>query len=115
VEARAVVRYVRISPSKARQVVDIVRGMGAVEAAEVLKFSTKRAAGIVRKVVSSAIANAEKNHNLNAGALMIAEACVNEGPTLKRMRPRAQGRSARINKRTSHITIILREKSKREA
>lgn len=114
-EARAIAKFIRISPTKARQVVDLVRGMDAIEAAEVLKFSTKRAAGIVGKVISSAIANAEKNHNLRSADLVVAEASVNEGPTLKRIRPRAQGRAARINKRTSHIAIILREKAAKGA
>jgi large subunit ribosomal protein L22 len=105
--AKATARYVRISPTKARRVVDLVRGLPAQEALDVLTFAAQTASTDVYKVVHSAIANAENNHNLDPSTLIIGEAYVDEGPTLKRIRPRAQGRAYRIRKRTSHITIVV--------
>jgi large subunit ribosomal protein L22 len=104
--AKATARYVRVSPTKARRVVDLVRGLPAQEALDVLTFAPQTASADVYKVVRSAIANAENNHNLDPDSLFIGEAYVDEGPTLKRIRPRAQGRAYRIRKRTSHITIV---------
>lgn len=109
-EARAVVKYVGISSSKAQQVLNLVRGRDVDEAVNILAFSPKAAARVIFKVVNSAAANADKNHNLNRDALFIAEAFANQGPTLKRIRPRAQGRASRIRKRTSHITVVVRER-----
>jgi large subunit ribosomal protein L22 len=103
--ARAVARHVRISPSKARRVVDLVRGMPAQEALTVLKFAPQAASETVYKVLASAIANAENNERLDPESLLVRAAYVDEGTTLKRFRPRAQGRAYRIRKRTCHITI----------
>jgi large subunit ribosomal protein L22 len=105
--ARAVARYVRTSAQKARRVVDLVRGLPAKEALTVLQFSPQRASLPVYKVVASAIANAENNEQLDPDALLIAEAYVDEGPTLKRYRPRAQMRPGPIRKRTCHITVYV--------
>ncbi len=103
--ARAVARHVRISPMKARRVVDLVRGLPAQEALTVLKFAPQAASETVYKVLASAVANAENNERLDPESLLIRAAYVDEGPTLKRFRPRAQGRAYRIRKRTCHITI----------
>ncbi len=105
--ARAVARHVRISPMKARRVVNLVRGLPAKEALTVLKFAPQAASEQVYKVLASAIANAENNERLDPDALLVSEAYVDEGPTLKRFRPRAQGRAYRIRKRTCHITIAV--------
>ena len=103
--ARATARYVRMTPMKVRRVVDLIRGMEAREALSVLQFAPQAASEPVAKVLASAVANAEHNQQLDADTLVVAVAYVDEGPTLKRFRPRAQGRAFRINKRTSHITI----------
>ena len=103
--ARAVARHVRISPMKARRVVDLVRGLPAKEALTVLKFAPQAASETVYKVLASAVANAENNERLDPDSLLVRAAFVDEGPTLKRFRPRAQGRAYRIRKRTCHITI----------
>ena len=105
--ARAVARYVRVSPMKARRVVNLVRGLPASEALTVLQFAPQSASEPVYKVVASAIANAENNEKLDRESLLVAEAYVDEGPTMKRYRPRAHGRAYRIRKRTSHITVVL--------
>ena len=105
--ARAVARHVRLSATKARRVVNLVRGLPAKEALTVLQFAPQSASEQVYKVLASAIANAENNERLDPDALMISEAFVDEGPTLKRFRPRAQGRAYRIRKRTCHITIAV--------
>src|SRR5882672_5419143 len=105
--ARAVARHVRISPMKARRVVDLVRGMPAREALTVLKFAPQAASETVYKVLASAVANAENNERLDPDSLLVRAAFVDEGPTLKRFRPRAQGRAYRIRKRTCHITIAV--------
>jgi large subunit ribosomal protein L22 len=105
--ARAIARHVRVSPMKARRVVNLVRGLPAREALTVLQFAPQSASEPVYKVLASAIANAENNERLDPDSLLVAEAYVNEGPTLKRFRPRAQGRAYRIRKRTSHITIVV--------
>ena len=105
--ARAVARHVRISPMKARRVVNLVRGLPAKEALTVLKFAPQAASEPVYKVLASAIANAENNERLDPDSLLVSEAFVDEGPTLKRFRPRAQGRAYRIRKRTCHITIAV--------
>jgi large subunit ribosomal protein L22 len=107
--ARASARYVRVTPQKARRVVDLIRGMPTGEAQALLKFAPQSASEPVGKVLDSAVANAENNHDLDPNALVITEAYVDEGPTLKRFRPRAQGRAYRIRKRTSHITVVVAE------
>ena len=103
--ARATARYVRMTPMKVRRVVDLIRGMEAREALSVLRFAPQAASEPVAKVLASAVANAEHNQKLDPASLVVSVAYVDEGPTLKRFRPRAQGRAFRINKRTSHITI----------
>lgn len=105
--ARATARYVRMTPMKVRRVVDLIRGMEAREALAVLQFAPQAASEPVAKVLASAVANAEHNLQLDPESLVVAVAYVDEGPTAKRFRPRAQGRAFRINKRTSHITIEL--------
>jgi large subunit ribosomal protein L22 len=97
--------HVRITPMKARRVIDLIRDMPAQEALQVLKFAPQAASEPIAKVLASAIANAEHNFSLDPESLIISRAYVDEGPTLKRFRPRAQGRAYRIRKRTSHITI----------
>ena len=104
---RAVAKYVRISPDKVRIVLDVIRGKSYVEAIAILKNTRKAACEPLIKLVNSAAANAENNLNMNKNDLYIAECCANGGPILKRVQPRAQGRAFRINKRTSHITVIL--------
>ncbi|MQA95469.1 MAG: 50S ribosomal protein L22 [Streptosporangiales bacterium] len=106
-EARAQARFVRVTPRKARRVVDLIRGLPADEAQAVLRFAPQAASHPVGKVLASAIANAEHNANLERDGLVVSRAWVDEGPTLKRFRPRGFGRAYRINKRTSHITVIL--------
>ena len=113
--ARAQARYVRITPMKARRVIDIVRGMPADEALAVLRFSPQAASEPVYKVVASAVANArhaaeQESRRLDADQLVVREAYVDEGPTLKRFRPRAQGRAYRVRKRTSHITVVVAQR-----
>jgi large subunit ribosomal protein L22 len=103
--ARAVARHVRVSPMKARRVVDLIRGLPTKEALTVLKFAPQAASEQVYKVLASAVANAENNERLDPDSLLVSAAFVDEGPTLKRFRPRAQGRAYRIRKRTCHITI----------
>jgi large subunit ribosomal protein L22 len=97
--------HVRVTPMKARRVVDLIRHLPTDQAMAILKFAPQAASEDVRKVLESAIANATHNHNLDADTLIVSRATVDEGPTLKRFRPRAQGRAYRIRKRTSHITI----------
>jgi large subunit ribosomal protein L22 len=105
--AHAQARYVRVGPRKVRRVIDLVRGMRAADALDVLRFSPQSASEDVYKVVASAMANAEHNERLDRDSLWISEAYVDEGPTLKRFRPRAQGRAYRVRKRTSHITVVV--------
>ena len=108
-EARAVGKYIRISPQKARIVADVVRGMNVDQAITTLKFMPKKSAGILRKVVESAVANAAQDEQLDVDSLFIKKIFIDGGPSLKRIRPRAMGRATRIIKRTSHITVILDE------
>jgi large subunit ribosomal protein L22 len=109
-EAKAIARHVRVSPRKARLVVDQIRGKSADEAATILRFTNKGAAEVVGKVLASAVANAEHNLKINADTLVVSQAFVDEGPTLKRIRPRAMGRAFRIRKRSSHITVIVKQR-----
>ena len=106
-EVKAVSKFVRVSPRKARVVVDLVRGKSVEQAREILAFTNRGIAETVEKTLNSAVANAEHNNNLNAATLVVKKAFVDEGPTLKRIRPRAKGSASRINKRTSHITIVV--------
>lgn len=111
-QTQAVLKFVRLSPLKARLVADQVRGRKVDQALNILKFSNQRAAGIIKKVLESAIANAENNNGADVDELKISEIFVDEGPTMKRIRPRAKGRADRILKRTSHITIRVADGSK---
>lgn len=111
-KVRAEAKYIRQSPYKVRQVLDLVRGLTVPEARAVLSHANRRAAEPVSKVLTSAIANAEHNHALDADDLIVAEAYADEGPTLRRYRPRARGRATRIRKRTSHITIVVSDGTK---
>ncbi|MGH8539953.1 MAG: 50S ribosomal protein L22 [Stenotrophobium sp.] len=104
-ETQSVLKFVRLSPQKARLVADLVRGKKVDEAINTLKFSRQRAAGIIKKVLESAIANAENNNGADVDELKVREIFVDEGPVMKRIRPRAKGRADRILKRTSHITV----------
>ena len=106
-EAKATAKYVRVTPRKARLVIDQVRGKDVVAAREILLFSERAIAEVVEKVLNSAVANAENNHNMRSANLVVKAAYVDEGPTLKRIRPRAKGSASRIRKRTSHITVIV--------
>jgi large subunit ribosomal protein L22 len=106
-KAHAQAKYIRQSPYKVRRVLDLVRGLPVEEARHVLDLTERRAADYVRKVLDSAVANAEHNLALDADELFVAETFADEGPTLKRWRPRARGRATRINKRTSHITVVV--------
>ncbi len=106
-EARAQARYVRVTPMKARRVIDLIRGMKAADAQAVLTFAPQAASEPIGKVLASAIANATNNHAMDARSLVVTEAFVDEGPTMKRIRPRAQGRAYRIRKRSSHITVVV--------
>jgi large subunit ribosomal protein L22 len=106
----ATAKYVRVSPRKARQVVDLIRGKSAQEADAILMLTPRGAAPLVRKVLKSAVANAENNHELDGDSLWVVRAWVDEGPTLKRFKPRAMGRATRIRKRTSHITVCVDER-----
>ena len=108
--ARAVARFIRIAPRKARQVIDMIRGKKVSDAQTILKFTPRFAADVIGKVLNSAVANAENNHQMNRERLYISEAYVDQGPTMKRYMPRAQGRASLIHKRTSHITIVVAEK-----
>lgn len=106
-EAKAVLRTARISPQKARLVADQVRGLPAGRALDLLKFSDKKAAHLIYKILYSAVSNAENNQGADADELKVARVFVDEGPTLKRFMARAKGRGTRILKRTSHITVVV--------
>jgi large subunit ribosomal protein L22 len=109
-QAKAVAKQVRIAARKVRLVVDLIRGKQVGEAVAILKHTPKGASPVVEKLLNSAIANAEHNYEMDVNKLVISEAFVDEGVTLKRFRPRAMGRASRINKRSSHITIVVSEK-----
>ncbi len=109
-EARAKLSHARISARKVKIVIDLIRGKDVKEAMAILKFTPKAASPIVEKLLKSAIANAENNHNMNVDKLYIAEIYANQGITMKRIRAATQGRANRIRKRTSHIEIVLKER-----
>jgi large subunit ribosomal protein L22 len=111
-EGRAITRYARISSRKVKIVIDLIRGKALDEAYAILRYTPKAASGILLKLLKSAEANAINNNDLNRDELYVAEAYANQGPTLKRIRPRARGSANRIRKRTSHITLVLRERNK---
>ena len=108
-EAKAVAKYIRISPQKARLVADVIRGKDVESAITTLRFMPKKAAVILRKVLESAVANAEQTETIDVDTLYVKEIQINGGPMLKRFRPRAMGRATRILKRTSHITVVVDE------
>ena len=110
-EARASLNYARISARKCKIVIDLIRNKQVDEALAILKFTPKSASPLIEKLLKSAIANAENNHFMNRSNLYVAEIYANQGPTLKRIRPAAKGSAVRIRKRTSHITIVLRERN----
>jgi large subunit ribosomal protein L22 len=107
---KAKVSFARVSPTKAKQVLDTVKGKDVATALGILAYTPRKGARVIEKLLKSAIANAENNNNLDPSTLYIAECFANKGPTMKRIRPRAQGRAFKIEKKTSHITIILNER-----
>ena len=109
-EAKAIAKYLRMSPTKLAPVADLVRGKDLAEALTILKFTPGKSAELVEKVVQSAAANAENNHEMNPDNLYVAEICVNQGPTMKRWRAGSQGRASIILKRMSHVGVVLKEK-----
>ncbi|SFG94992.1 large subunit ribosomal protein L22 [Desulfotomaculum arcticum] len=109
-EAKAVARFIRISPRKVRLVVDLIRGKDVKEALAILKYTPQRASVPVAKVVKSAAANAEHNYDMDSENLVVAACYVDQGPTIKRWQPRAMGRADVLRHRTSHITVIVQEK-----
>lgn len=109
-EAKAHVKFVRIAPRKAQLVADLIRGKQVGEAIAILRHTPKSASPIIEKLLNSAIANAEHNYQLDVNKLVVSQVFANQGPTMKRFRPRAMGRASRINKRTSHITLVVSEK-----
>lgn len=109
-EAKAYLNYVRISPRKVSIVLDLIRGKDVKLAQAILQHTPKAACEQLTKLLKSAIANAENNHDMDTSKLYVAACSVSQGPTLKRIRPRAQGRAFRINKKTSHITMVLKER-----
>ena len=113
-QAKATAKHVRVTPMKARRVLALVRGKNVDEALDILRFAPQSASEPVYKVLASAVANAENNLGLDRRTLVVAEAFADEGPTLKRFQPRAQGRAFRIRKRTSHITVIVESVAKAE-
>ena len=113
-EAKATAKYVRMSPIKLKPVTDLVRGKDLNEALTILKFTSGKGAELVEKVVQSAAANAENNHDMNPDELYVAEIYANQGPTMKRFRAGAQGRASMILKRTSHIAVTLRSREDAE-
>ena len=108
-QATAKVTYVRIAPRKVQIVLDLIRNQPADRAMAIMKHTPKAACEPLTKLLKAALANAENNYNMDASKLYVSECSVSQGPTLKRMRPRAQGRSSRIDKKTSHITLVLKE------
>ena len=109
-EARAHLRYARIAPRKVQIVLDLIRNQPADKAMAIIKNTPKAASELLEKLLKSAMANAENNHNMDRDSLFVSECFVTPGPTLKRIRPRAQGRAFRVLKRTSHITLVLKER-----
>lgn len=109
-EAKAIAKFIRISPRKARLVAENIKGLPVEDAINVLRFTPKKAARILNKVLHSAVANAEQLPGVDIDSLRVKNVVVNEGPTLKRIMPRAMGRAYRILKRTSHITVVVEEK-----
>jgi large subunit ribosomal protein L22 len=110
VEAKSVAKYIRIAPRKIRIVMDLIRGKQIGEAFAILKFTPKVGADVIEKVLKSAVANAEHNFDMNVDNLYVAAAYVDQGPTLKRIHPRSRGQAFKILKRSSHVTVVVKEK-----
>ena len=110
-QASATLKYARISSRKVKIVADLIRGKKVDEALAIVKFTPKASSEIIEKLLKSAIANAENNHGMNRGNLIVSEIYANQGPTLKRIRPAAKGSAVRIRKRTCHITIVVKEEN----
>ena len=110
-KAEATLKYARISSRKVKIVADLIRGKNVDEALAIVKYTPKAASEIIEKLLKSAIANAENNHGMNRGNLIVSEIYANQGPTLKRIRPAAKGSAVRIRKRTCHITIVVKEEN----
>ncbi|KXG74778.1 50S ribosomal protein L22 [Thermotalea metallivorans] len=110
-EARAIAKYVRISPRKIKPICDLVRGKNANEALTILKFTPRAGAPVLAKVIKSAMANGENNHQMDVDKLYVAEVYANQGPTLKRWRAASMGRGVKILKRTSHVGVVLKERA----
>lgn len=113
-EAKAITRFVRLSPRKARLVADLVRGRSALEALDILEFTDKKAARVIRKTLASAVDNASNNHNMDEDKLFVSTIMVNQGPVLKRVMPRAMGRADVIRKPTAHIMVGVSETESEE-
>lgn len=113
-EAKAVEKYIRISPRKIKYVVDMIKSKPVEDAIDVLSLTPKRAAAVVRKAIQSAVANATENHKMKEEDLFISKILVNEGPTLKRFKPRARGRATRIRKRTAHLSVYVSDGKEKE-
>ncbi len=109
-ESRAVARYIRVSPLKARQVANLLRGKDVRQAMGILRYINKKSAPLIGKVIKSAVANAEHNYDMDSDILFVSEIYIDEGPTIKRMHPRAYGRADVRRHKTSHITVVLKEK-----
>ena len=109
-EAKSIAKYVRIAPRKVRIVIDLIRGKDVTEALAVLKTTPKVASGVIYKVLKSAIANAEHNYDMNSDALYVSAAYVDQGPTMKRVHPRSRGQAFKILKRSSHVTVVVKER-----
>ena len=109
-EAKAIAKYVRIAPRKVRIVIDLIRGKNVTEALAVLKNTPKVASEAIYKVLKSAIANAENNYDMNSDALFVSAAFVDQGPTMKRIHPRSRGQAFKILKRSSHVTVVVKER-----
>lgn len=110
-EARAIAKYVRMSPQKVRVVLNLIKGKSVKEASAILQYTPREAAVVINKVLNSAVANAENNNALDTDKLYVSEAYVGQGPTLKRFRPMDHGKAFKILKKTSHITVVVKEKN----
>lgn len=110
-EARAIAKYVRMSPQKVRVVLNLIKGKSVKEASAILQYTPREAAVVINKVLKSAVANAENNNALDTDKLYVSEAYVGQGPTLKRFRPMDHGKAFKILKKTSHITVVVKEKN----
>lgn len=113
-EAKAVEKYIRISPRKIKYVVDMIKSKPVEDAIDILSLTPKRAAVVVKKAIESAVANATENHKMKEEDLFILKILVNEGPTLKRFKPRARGRATRIRKRTAHLSVYVSDGKEKE-